>query len=225
MQYISFSDKEFRKRMFVWRQDLPGLPLKFRNDALKNVLVVIDCTPIFIEKPGNYKKQSNTFSVYKHANVYNLLIGTTPWGGMAYMSVPFEGAMSDRRIVEDSDFLPFLEEGDDVLGNTNLFLKPFFMFEELNLATKFNFLKPKNFCSGHKFCSVFYVLVYKKNQSFITTAWWLTHHSCFTTHSSFNKFSNCSEIFERPLKKSASTQKMIIAVSVTHCFKFDKYEQ
>ena len=119
--YISFSDKDFRKRMFVRRQDLPGLPIEFRNDVLKNIRVVIDCTPIFIEKPGNYKKQSNTFSVYKQANVYTLLIGTTPWGGMAYMSVPFEGAMSDRRIVEESDFLPFLEEGDDVLGKTNLF--------------------------------------------------------------------------------------------------------
>merc|ERR1739838_500162 len=98
------SDKEFRKRMFVQQQDLPGLPIEFRNDILENVRVVIDCTPIFIEKPGNYKKQSNTFSVYKQANVYTLLIGTTPWGGMAYMSAPFEGAISDRKIVEDSDF-------------------------------------------------------------------------------------------------------------------------
>jgi hypothetical protein len=108
--------------MFVRRQDLPRLPIDFRNDVLKNVRVVIDCTPIFIEKPGNYKKQSNTFSSYKQANVYNLLIATTPFGGMAYMSVPFEGALSDRKIVEDSDFLPFLEEGDDVLGTSNLFL-------------------------------------------------------------------------------------------------------
>ena len=113
---LYFSDKEFRNRMFVKRRDLPALPLDFRNDILDHVRVVIDCTPIYVEKPGNYRKQANTFSVYKHANVYNLLIGTTPCGGMAYMSAPFEGAMSDRKIVEDSDFLPFLDEGDDVLG-------------------------------------------------------------------------------------------------------------
>ena len=133
--------------MFVQQQDLPGLPIEFRNDILENVRVVIDCTPIFIEKPGNYKKQSNTFSVYKQANVYTLLIGTTPWGGMAYMSVPFEGAMSDRRIVEDSDFLPFLEEGDDVLGNTNLFLKPSFMCDQKFFFQGTNFVQ-FFFCIG-----------------------------------------------------------------------------
>ena len=36
--------------------------------------------------------------------------------GMAYMSKPFEGNMSDRKIVEMSDFCPFLERGDEILG-------------------------------------------------------------------------------------------------------------
>ena len=44
------------------------------------------------------------------------MIGTTPSGGMAYMSEPFEGAISDRRMVEDSDFKDFIEEEDEVLG-------------------------------------------------------------------------------------------------------------
>ena len=79
-----FSDKEFRARMFVKTKDLPSpLPEAFRNDFLKNIRCVIDCTPIFIQKPGNLQKQSNTYSVYKHANVYNLLIATTPSGGTA----------------------------------------------------------------------------------------------------------------------------------------------
>ena len=66
-------------------------------------------------------KQSNTYSTYKSDNVYTVLIGTTPSGGMAYMSKPYEGAISDRKIVEDSDFCPFLDKGDGVLG------KSFFM--------------------------------------------------------------------------------------------------
>ena len=111
-----FSDKEFKNRMFVKKKDLPPLPECFRNEYLQDIRVVIDCTPIFIQKPGNLKKQSNTFSVYKHSNVYTLLIGTTPSGGMAYMSEPFEGAISDRRMVEDSDFKDFIEEEDEVLG-------------------------------------------------------------------------------------------------------------
>ena len=64
-------------------------------------------------------KQSATFSTYKQSNVYTLLIATTPSGGMAYMSEPFEGAMSDKKIVEKSDFLSFVDEGDIFLGNFN----------------------------------------------------------------------------------------------------------
>ena len=102
--------------MFVKQRDLPPLPESFQNEYLEKIRCVIDCTPIFIQKPGNLKKQSNTYSVYKHSNVYTLLIATTPSGGMAYMSKPFEGAISDRKIVEDSDFRDFIEEEDEVLG-------------------------------------------------------------------------------------------------------------
>ena len=102
--------------MFVKQRDLPPLPGCFQNEYLEKIRCVIDCTPIFIQKPGNLKKQSNTYSVYKHSNVYTLLIATTPSGGMAYMSKPFEGAISDRKIVEDSDFREFIEEEDEVLG-------------------------------------------------------------------------------------------------------------
>ena len=104
--------------MFVKKKDLPPLPEYFRNEFLQDIRVVIDCTPIHIQKPGNLMKQSNTYSTYKSDNVYNVLIGTTPSGGMAYMSAPFEGAISDRKIVEDSDFCPFLDKGDGVLGKS-----------------------------------------------------------------------------------------------------------
>jgi hypothetical protein len=104
--------------MFVKQKDLPPLPQVFRNDYLNRIRCVIDCTPVFIQKPGNLKKQSNTYSVYKHANVYTLLVATTPSGGMAYMSRPFEGAISDRRIVEMSDFCEFIDRADEVLGKS-----------------------------------------------------------------------------------------------------------
>ena len=94
--YRKFHDREFRQRMFVEKKDLPKLPLDFQNEMLENVRAVIDVTSITIEKPGNLQKQSNTFSTYKQDNVVNLLIATTPAGGMAYMSAPFEGAISDR---------------------------------------------------------------------------------------------------------------------------------
>ena len=102
--------------MFVKKKDLPPLPDYFNNEYLKDIRVVIDCTPIHIQKPGNLMKQSNTYSTYKSDNVYTVLIGTTPSGGMVYMSAPYEGCISDRKIVEDSDFCPFLDKGDGVLG-------------------------------------------------------------------------------------------------------------
>ena len=56
--FKKFGHDEWRKRLFVRRQDLPQpLPEAFCNKMLEKVRVVIDCTEIEIQKPRNYQKQ------------------------------------------------------------------------------------------------------------------------------------------------------------------------
>ena len=60
-------------------------------------------------------------ALINHYNCYQLLIAVNPAGGMAYISEPFEGALSDRKIVEKCDILDFIERGDVILGNYSIF--------------------------------------------------------------------------------------------------------
>ena len=48
--------------------------------------------------PGDYAKQGNCYSSYKHYCTLKILIGVTPAGGACFISPPFEGATSDRQI-------------------------------------------------------------------------------------------------------------------------------
>ena len=55
-----------------------------------------------IEMPGDYEKQGNCYSSYKHYCTLKILIGVTPAGGACFISAPFEGATSDRQIFNGS---------------------------------------------------------------------------------------------------------------------------
>ena len=69
-----------------------------------------------IQKPRNYQEQGNTWSSYKQDNVVNILIGVRPDGGMGFCSKPFEGNISDRKLLIDSGLLELLEPGDYILA-------------------------------------------------------------------------------------------------------------
>jgi hypothetical protein len=58
-----------------------------------------------------------TWSNYKHANTFNLLVGIVPTGTITFISKLYSGSISDQAIVNESGFLYKVEEGDDIMAD------------------------------------------------------------------------------------------------------------
>lgn len=78
---------------------------------------VIDCTEFHVEKPSSNKFNQMLFSNYKNNTTFKLLVGVDENGFVNYISDLYNGGISDRRIVEVSGFLDFIEEGDAILAD------------------------------------------------------------------------------------------------------------
>ena len=119
--WIMFMFKKFKdveKRMFLQRKQLfQPLPRSFRNNVLKDVRCVIDCTEIRVQSSRNYRQQGNIYSSYKHVTTAKVLIATVPSGACCFVSDCFEGAISDRAITLDCGFIDYLETNDIVLAD------------------------------------------------------------------------------------------------------------
>jgi hypothetical protein len=51
------------------------------------------------------KAQRTTWSNYKHANTFKLLVGIVPTGTITFISKLYSGSISDQAIVNESGFL------------------------------------------------------------------------------------------------------------------------
>ncbi|CAN7981684.1 unnamed protein product, partial [Ixodes pacificus] len=60
------------------------LPTVFRDPIFKDVIGVLDCTEIFIQKPSYMFALSQTYSRYKHHNKVKLLITVSPSGAITF---------------------------------------------------------------------------------------------------------------------------------------------
>ena len=117
IQFMYMKFNEFRSAMFVPRESHKPLPSHFRNPVLRDCRVVIDCTEVYMELPGDYHQAGNMYSQYKSHSTVKILIGVAPSGGMMFCSDAFEGSISDRQIAIDSNFIDNLHPGDVVLAD------------------------------------------------------------------------------------------------------------
>jgi hypothetical protein len=109
------------KKLFLTLVNSPRpLPRAFQNSLLRNVRTVIDCTEIFTESPMYYRQAGNMYSSYKSPATSKVLIGVAPSGACMYVSEVYEGSISDREIVKQSDFISCLATGDVVLADRGL---------------------------------------------------------------------------------------------------------
>ncbi|KAK5647949.1 hypothetical protein RI129_002841 [Pyrocoelia pectoralis] len=93
-----------------------NLPLAFRA-RYNNVLCIIDCLEIEIEKPSDSVKQSLTWSEYKKCNTLKYLISCTPDGIVNFISTGYGGRTSDAVIVENCGLLEVLPPGVAIMAD------------------------------------------------------------------------------------------------------------
>ena len=82
-----------------------------------NVVIVIDCTELEMEKPSALNIQSACYSSYKSRTTMKVLVGITPSGVLSFISELFPGSTSDQEIVKQSNFLNILSPGDSVMAD------------------------------------------------------------------------------------------------------------
>lgn len=96
-QLMSKTFRDMHSDMFPQRSQLRKfLPKVFK--IRKNIRCAVECTEFPVECSRNFARQGNTFSSYKHTNIFKCLIAVTPDGGACFLSDLFEGDIDDVQI-------------------------------------------------------------------------------------------------------------------------------
>ncbi|XP_018909250.2 uncharacterized protein [Bemisia tabaci] len=98
------------------RNILMTLPISFRANY-KDVVSIIDCFEIELEKPSNALNQSQAWSEYKKGNTAKYLLSCTPNGFINFVSQGFGGRASDVTILKESDYLKILPPNSVVMAD------------------------------------------------------------------------------------------------------------
>lgn len=107
------------KDLIVWPtpSDIyKNLPISFRS-RYANVVSIIDCLEIQIEKPSDAVHQSLTWSQYKKCNTLKYLISCTPDGLVNFISDGYGGRATDVMIVQDCNYLQCLPPNKAVMAD------------------------------------------------------------------------------------------------------------
>ena len=113
--YAEFTEHS-KPKMFPSREQIAqNKPTVFKS--FKNIRVILDCMEVFCQQPKNFEHQGNVYSQYKAHTTFKLLLGITPNGAISFISEAFEGPISDRQVVTDSNLLDLIEPGDLFLAD------------------------------------------------------------------------------------------------------------
>ena len=106
------------KHVLVWpSKELVSHNMPESFQLYPRTRVIIDTTEFHVEKPFRSHAQKLTWSNYKHANTFKLLVGIMPSGAITFLSRLYSGCISDMHITEQSGLLNKLDEGDDVMAD------------------------------------------------------------------------------------------------------------
>uniref|UniRef100_A0A3P9ICB1 DDE Tnp4 domain-containing protein n=1 Tax=Oryzias latipes TaxID=8090 RepID=A0A3P9ICB1_ORYLA len=114
-----------REKVIVWlpRDTLNRIRPKTFNKNYPKATCIIDCTEVFVQRPKNLRKRSQTYSNYKHHNTYKLLYCIAPNGYVMFVSKLFGGRASDNFITKNSGFVHHLIPGDEILADRGFTIK------------------------------------------------------------------------------------------------------
>ena len=107
------------KQLIIWpdKETLQAnLPNCFKG-KFANVICIIDCFEIFIERPLSFEARAATYSNYKKHNMVKFLIAVTPTGSICFLSKAWGGRASDKLITQKSGFLEHISFRDVVMAD------------------------------------------------------------------------------------------------------------
>uniref|UniRef100_A0A3P9JQ83 DDE Tnp4 domain-containing protein n=1 Tax=Oryzias latipes TaxID=8090 RepID=A0A3P9JQ83_ORYLA len=112
-----------REKVIVWLPRDTLNRIRTFNKNYPKATCIIDCTEVFVQRPKNLRKRSQTYSNYKHHNTYKLLYCIAPNGYVMFVSKPFGGRASDNFITKNSGFVHHLIPGDEILADRGISIK------------------------------------------------------------------------------------------------------
>ena len=121
------------------------LPDSFKG-RYENVRGILDCTELKCELPRDYQKHSEMYSDYKSHDTFKGLVCISPSGWITFISQLYPGRISDKEIVERSNFCQLIEMGDQYLAD-----KGFEIHDLIALRGGSLYIPPKRFSSTDQF--------------------------------------------------------------------------
>ncbi len=111
--------KFMRDKVIAWlpRDTLKRIRPQSFSENYPKATCIIDCTEIFVQRPRNLRKRSQTYSNYKHHNTYKVLYCIAPNGYVMFVSKLFGGRASDTFITKNSGLVDHLIPGDQILAD------------------------------------------------------------------------------------------------------------
>ena len=121
------------------------IPDSFKG-RYENVRGILDCTELKCELPKDYQKHSEMYSDYKSHDTFKGLICISPSGWITFVSQLYPGRISDKELVEKSNFCQLIEIGDQYLAD-----KGFEIHELMALKGASLYIPPKRFSATDQF--------------------------------------------------------------------------
>ena len=89
----------------------------FSNPRYCQIRVILDCAEFEIEAPSALSLNAMTYPDYKGRNMVKVLFGVTPDDYIIFISMTFDGSISDNSITLKSRILDLLEAGDTFMAD------------------------------------------------------------------------------------------------------------
>lgn len=128
------------KQIITWLDRIyirEAAPSHFRKISKRRVTFVIDILEIPIEKPTTEEMAEKCFSPTKKTFTLKCLIVFAPIGSVMFVSEAFGGKYNSKSILEKSEFIDLIDEGDIVLAQKGNILN--YQLFKILLEILFNF--------------------------------------------------------------------------------------
>ena len=120
-KWILFMDVTMQRELFVEVDEIHPSPASIKllgSELGKKIKILIDCTEFTMERPSHMGNQRQCYSEYAGSHTAKVLLGiSAETGEFCFVSEAFPGNVSDPQIVELSNVVDFLNEGDAALAD------------------------------------------------------------------------------------------------------------